>query len=248
MSDNEYKRHLDSLFMISSLHKDMLNKFVFELCLQDKGDEYVSIICKSRDSVIYRIESINWHMVSMCMMRNKCDEQLCSGKDEWRIVNDSMSIYYMFDNVIFNLVSLYDYYSTFISLYFFGPSKGALKWNSLVKSAYKNKISNYLIADDIIEHDRMWTSRLQDFRASVIHHYFDIGRQGWSWSAKNGCSPVSSLLLTIPKKMCKKLGFQSEQGDYDNFDLNYGAIEVVTRSLSWFRMMTSKIIDSHPQA
>lgn len=250
MSENKFKQYVENLFIISSEHRDLLNNFVFNLCNCEKNKEYICTVCRSRDSIIYREDSINWHVASLSAMRSNYDEQLRAGEDEWRVVNNAMSMYYMFDNIVFNLISLYDYYSTFVSLYYLGVSKGGLKWNCLVRSAHKNKnkFSDFWIADYIIEHDRMWTSRIQDYRSSVIHHYFDIGKQGASWSAKKGCSPVSSVMLTIPKKMCKKLGFRSEHGSYDNFDLNYGAFEVVTRSLSWFRMMTSKIIDSHAQA
>lgn len=248
---NKYKPRLEEIFKMSSSYREVFCPFVFNICMNnDEKKDYVSTICKSRDSIIYRIESINWHLESMCSLRIKYDMQLGLCKDEWCAVGDAISMYYMFDNVVFNTISLYDYYATFIALYFMGISKRKLTWNRLASSALgkQNEFSKCWIAKDIISHDRMWASKLQDFRAEIMHYYFDIGKQGFSWTAKQGCMPQSSLILTIPKKLSKMLKFQSEQGGYDNFDLNYGTFEIVHRSLFWINMMTSKIIDSTKNA
>lgn len=75
---------------------------------------------------------------------------------------------FCFDNLIFNLGSLSDYFGNYLGLYLYGPKNQTLKWNGFV-----NKTNNIYTGHDfdtlISKEHRDWFTKLHGYRGDIIH-------------------------------------------------------------------------------
>ncbi|NRQ44571.1 hypothetical protein HRH59_18685 [Rheinheimera sp. YQF-2] len=75
---------------------------------------------------------------------------------------------YCFDNLLFNLGSLSDYFGNYLGLYLYGPKNQTLKWNGFVNKTnvvYSGNSFNALVSK---EH-REWFTKLHEYRGDIIH-------------------------------------------------------------------------------
>ena len=75
---------------------------------------------------------------------------------------------YCFDNLVFNLGSLSDYFGNYLGLYIFGPKFQTLKWSGFVNKTskdYKEHKFGALVASE----NRDWFTKLHEYRGDIIH-------------------------------------------------------------------------------
>jgi len=75
---------------------------------------------------------------------------------------------YCFDNLIFNLASLSDYFGNYLGLYLYGPNFQTIHWNGFVKKSRKLYAGNDFLALVSKEH-KEWFNRLHNYRGDIIH-------------------------------------------------------------------------------
>ncbi|MDO8826098.1 hypothetical protein [Methylophaga sp.] len=75
---------------------------------------------------------------------------------------------YCFDNILFNLGSLSDYFGNYLGLYLYGPKCQTLKWNGFVKKT-KEVYSEHDFGTLVAREHHEWFNRLHEFRGDIIH-------------------------------------------------------------------------------
>ncbi len=75
---------------------------------------------------------------------------------------------YCFDNLIFNLASLSDYFGNYLGLYLFGPKSQTLKWSGFVNKSAAEKFDENFEKLTASEH-KHWFTKLHSYRGDIIH-------------------------------------------------------------------------------
>lgn len=75
---------------------------------------------------------------------------------------------YCFDNLLFNLGSLSDYFGNYLGLYLYGPKCQTLKWSGFVNKTNDVYAGNEFGALLAKEH-REWFTKLHEYRGDIIH-------------------------------------------------------------------------------
>lgn len=127
-----------------------------------------------RDSIIYRLFSIRYHLHLISVTQNNIVKSI-----EKRFPNDDVEVFlmgreqllYIFDDIVFGLCSLLDYIGNMIGLIYIGQHKANIKWNGCIKSCRdkNNLLSKYSISQYLIEQDNLWASDLYCYRSRLIH-------------------------------------------------------------------------------
>lgn len=94
----------------------------------------------------------------------------------------------VFDSIIFQMVSVFDYFSHYISYIILKNKQNTLYWTKLAKASYgkDNEISKLQIKEVIKSADNKFVGRLYDYRSNLIHNKLD--------------SPVSVVSIPIGEK------------------------------------------------
>lgn len=75
---------------------------------------------------------------------------------------------YCFDNLIFNLGSLSDYFGNYLGLYLYGPKFQTLKWNGFVDKTNQTYPDHAFQA--VVSHEHKdWFNKLHGYRGDIIH-------------------------------------------------------------------------------
>lgn len=110
--------------------------------------------------------------------------------------------YYIFDDIIFNILSMFDYLASMIGYMFQGKY---LKWNNLASSASDdaNEIGKSSFAQLIVKEHKRWVHALMGYRSDLIHRQPVLGNAGVDlmFEKKDGLS--SLLTLYLPDKVLK---------------------------------------------
>lgn len=133
-----------------------------------------------RDSIIYRFDSICFHVVLMTTRQLEALKSLEKEPptfDERDLLESLARQYqFLFDDIIFNTISLLDYLGNIVGLGFYGAHLTKMNWNGTYKYAKhyaqgskKNRIFGSLTAECLIRHHQEWVNRLYEYRARLIH-------------------------------------------------------------------------------
>lgn len=200
-----------------------------------------------RDSILYRLSSLGWHIHNLCKQHSQFEKAFRTNPDDNELYYAKTFQSFGFDDLIFNLMSLYDYYANFLGFLLINENKKRIGWGGLAKSAMdkSNQFSLKLIASDIAKHENGWVKRLSAYRAEVIHYNSQEGEGKMHISWRQGEEVEYSLLWSIPEKLVKKLGLNAPCHDGVGIDLQLGSIEIVERSIRWLADLTLEITNTY---
>lgn len=87
----------------------------------------------------------------------------------------TLDIASVFDGIIFQMVSVFDYFSHYISYIILKNKQNTLYWTKLAKASYgkDNEISKLEIKEIIKSADNKFVGRLYDYRSNLIHNKLD---------------------------------------------------------------------------
>ena len=144
------------------------------------------------------------------------------------------------DDVLFNLLGLYDYWSNLVGFAFIGTSRKKIGWRGLATSALdkKNPFSSTAIGPMIAEHHKQWALKLQDLRAEIIHYEHLEGKSRYEISWQAGNEAAFEFLSTLPTPISKKLQLQAPARGDLGVDLQLGLIEICKKSIIWLAEAT----------
>lgn len=142
---------------------------------------------------------------------------------------------FIFDNIIFNAISIFDYLSHDICYICKANKQKTDYWSTLVKSARgrNNEISSLQIAPLILLVESEFVGKLNDYRSRLIHRKRDIHK--FTANVKLGATDnhmsvrimVSNELIS--KKYLKII--KDEHPEFDSITLTYTASWIINRTL-----------------
>jgi hypothetical protein len=192
-------------------------------------------------SIQYRLSSVNWHLKNLCTHHVSSENKLAKegvGSQETTYLTHYM--YYLFDDFIFNLISLYDYFGSYFNLAFINSNKPGLMWGRMAKAARdpNNDFSQCVLAKNIKIHNSKWVQNLENVRAEIIHYNIKKGgdKKKMSWSV--GEDIQFHLMASLPEDIVKILDLNDCKKNDLGVDLQFGAIEIGMRSIKTLCKLT----------
>jgi len=199
-------------------------------------------------SIQYRLLSVDWHLQNLCREHAYSENKLKNhgiGKIDPR----QHYLYFIFDDFIFNLISLYDYFGSYCYLAFIDHNEHKKMWSNLANAAgsQNNSFSYCILGKEVFKHHRNWAKKLIDFRAEIIHYKLKTGGEkrkisitkvGETYHAKY------QLMYSIPDDLVKLLKLENCKKNEVGIDLQFGAIEIGKKSILSFNKLT-KIALTH---
>lgn len=164
-----------------------------------------------RESLFYRIIAIRYHVNILINQRKGINSQIVEHikngtADPFSIENLIIHQYYLFDDIIFNLLSMFDYISAMIGFMF---DNRYYKWNSLVRSARDKKttIGKEEFSEEIVKLHSNWVDALLNYRGDLIHKSPKFGEETINKGGHKSKIPDFALIKVDPKmtKIIQKL-------------------------------------------
>lgn len=184
----------------------------------------------SRESLRYRANCLVWHV--MLLAKTKHDFMALSEQT----INDTgknidvrrqamYNLAYIFDDVVFHAVSLFDYLGDVILKCHLEKYRGDRQWNRVVKMT--NQIQDKSLMEAMKKIDDTWVKSLSRYRGSIIHNKAEMGSVGVSRNYNSeGVSFNHSF--EIPQRAYEALSIFSGQNDVQILD---GATQIANNSL-----------------
>ena len=145
------------------------------------GDDFIH---KLRSNIQHRVESVGWHYINLESMHERAESEYfvnVKNDNEHQYLLQQLRIqYFIFDDIVFNLLSLFEYTGNLVG-YFLKERHGKkLKWKGVSKSARdkNNEFYKTDIAQVIDKADRNLVTKLEDYRAKLFHYENDMGSIG----------------------------------------------------------------------
>ena len=200
-----------------------------------------------RDSVLYRLSSLGWHIHTICKQHTHIENSFKRDPQGHILIYSNNIQSFSFDDFIFNLISLYDYYSNLLAYIFIGQKKKQIMWNGFSKACMdkNHPVSKLSFSSSVATHENEWVKRLQTFRAEVIHYNLNQGKARQKITWKEGEDVEFKIMFSLPEKLSKKLKLKSPVYENVGIDLQHGVIEIAERSVKWLGEITHSIIMQH---
>lgn len=201
------KNQVDSA--IFSIGIDYTNKIVGQL-----GNTRFSNISSS---ISLRMSSIDFHYGLIQSIYNPDKNHITS---DWNpIIGEQIAIQqkFIFDSIIFNLLSLFDYFSCLINLIKeSNKDKWRKMWGSLVRSTHGDgDFKKTTLGETILDLDKNWVQKLFEYRAELIHYGTDPLTTNSTWKVASGEIDLQVLAPHGLKKVFKFLGSLKHEKDYN---------------------------------
>jgi len=171
-----------------------------------KRTELMERVLDLRNCISYRIEAIIFHQEVIDTYWPKIQEWLIShlvnnkGKEpEKTFLNAQDTLLFIFDDIIFNIISLVDYFGNLISVIYSGEQYRNKKWKGLL-NLINNKEDKLPIDDLIIQHNKDWVNDLTEYRAKIFHYDRDKTK-----TIIYGIYGGVSTYVATPKKFIKSM-------------------------------------------
>lgn len=224
-----------------------LNSLVDKVGNIGKECQYRTDLFLLRDSVLYRLSSLNWHIHNLCKQHSQYEKAFSVDPQNINLHYGNTFQSFLFDDFVFNLISLYDYFANLLGFLLIGENKKRIGWDGFAKSAMdrSNKFSKSIVATEISKHENEWVKRLSAYRAEVIHYNAQEGKGKMHISWKQGEQVEYSLQWAIPEKLAKKLKLTSPSHDDVGIDLQHGSIEIAERSIRWLLDTTNIVTTTY---
>lgn len=190
-------------------------------------------VWETRDALNYRAASLRWHVDLLIKQESEQAQFIVdagfSPNMDPNAVHHALSILgFVFDDLLFNAASLFDYLAKFISSvgYVDGNSKQN-EWKGLASKRQRDLLEHAGLAAIIEETDRIWVTPLMSLRSQVIHNKPDVGDM--SCKTVRGESEIQhNVHFYMPEGAIKKL--QAFVGT-EKYSLAYGAAALALQSL-----------------
>jgi hypothetical protein len=189
-----------------------------------------------RDSIIYRGWAINWHFELLCNQRDSLNRELRGRIQEALyspepLIHARAKQFFVFDDLIFNVISLFDYIGNLIGFIYLGGSKLRLKWNGAFNAASdaSNPVSRAAVAELIRRNHKDWLNNLQAVRSDLTHFKMNLGRATQNINFK--ASDIETAFhITLPPSLITQLPFLRFEGSDIEVELVEGAAMLIRKA------------------
>lgn len=189
-----------------------------------------------RDSILHRIDSLIFHLKNILINKDEITRLIKNISIDpntgfTNLKNYKSSMLFLFEDIIFNIASLFDYIGNTIGMFYLGPNGIKLKWNGIVNASHdsKHKISNYKIARIVIEKHRSYVDDFYNYRSATIHY-----KHGESSNRKIinldtlHLTPYDNHFVNVPVlilKTIKSIKNELNKENYNYFTVSYWMVK-----------------------
>lgn len=200
-------------------------------------------IYRARDSLNYRISSLSWHMKTLydtqSIEAQKISESEINRVTDPNISNHAlMRIGYVFDNIVFNSVSAFDYLAKYICRVHFPAVRGSqLEWRKLRLKNALLKLEDKQLSGLIEQIDLEWFRPLDRLRGDIIHDGAEIGDMQFS-EQYNSDRITHTFEFNMPKKATELLPIFE---DNTTIAVEPGAAMIMLQTLQYTRQIIKQM-------
>lgn len=182
---------------------------------------------KIRDSILFRFESILFHLIALIKKHQEIinyQYEHFSEKafnDILLIIEYKEQIHFLFDDIIFNSCSFFDYLANLIGFMYLGKNSMNIKWNGIAKAMMdkNNPISKTKLGPLVVSNHKDLITHLYDYRSRLIHKKRDLAGGGVTLYP-NEDSVKIDFEVEPPEKFVKMIKMLEEdlKGKFDIID------------------------------
>ncbi len=126
-----------------------------------------------RNSVLYRFESLAYHMDLIQHREDQCFHQFKDDifrDDRVEIVRAaSRDMKFLLDDIVFSTISLFDYFGNAIGFVLLGKKRRNIKWKGVLEESASRKPPTFQTVSRARELNEEWLGGLTKYRHSLIH-------------------------------------------------------------------------------
>ncbi|KSA12507.1 hypothetical protein [Maribacter dokdonensis] len=200
------KNRIDGL--VVTISSDYIRKITGTL----KNDDFYEL----RNSMAIRLESIYFHYELLLQLHTPGQDKGIREIGPRSVMEVSLKQQFLFDSIIFNAISFFDYLSCFISFILFKTKKS--QWQSIANySRSKVDFNKTDLAKVIDKSDRWLVSKLNQYRSELIHYSSDNVGFSTSFDFKKGQEKIK---VYAPPSFTKKFKKEFRNLEKNDLDLN----------------------------
>jgi hypothetical protein len=227
------KKSQDIQKLLTGLSLSYVNNIVGSLI-----DEQNKIFLLLRNNIIYRINSIIFHLNLLLEVQESHINKL--RKEPFNSFNRQILLTVgqeqqmsLFDSIIFHLSSLFDYFGNLVGFICSETNKLNLKWNSICKSCSdkKNNLSKSPVSEIIINLHRNFVDHFFNYRSELIHNKMFWGKAETSIDIMKAGSD-STIFVFAPNKFISKFKHLKESSYNHKLTLRYVSFWIIDESLT----------------
>ncbi len=200
-------------------------------------------IYKLRDSILYRLFASRYHL-DLLLQHLINSDSIFTQIYRKSLTNNAISLHQnedifirqisaLFDSLIFQLGSLFDYTSNLIEYCCSGRNNGNFKWTQLRKSfrGEGNPLSELPISKIIRKLDNEFVGKLYDHRSYVIHESISIPKSTLTINIKAAECTVTYI---APKTLTKRFSELKDLSKTYDLTLKYVLIWILDKTIESF--------------
>lgn len=177
-----------------------------------KNDEFFDL----RNSLTLRLQSIFFHYNLLSQLNISGQGMKSSNLGPILATGIAIKQEFLFDSIIFNTISFFDYLSCFLSFIIFNDKKS--QWQSVAhKSRTIFGFKETEVAKTIDNLDRIFVTKLNQYRSELIHYSKDNVGVSTSFHTKEG---IEKINVFTPLGFTKKFKKEFKNLDKNDLDLN----------------------------
>lgn len=167
-----------------------------------------------RDSIFYRFEGVLFHLDLMLKEHNHIKLDISQNfpkagmNHHESILKSKERIHFLFDDIVFNIISFFDYTANLIAFLYIGKHSIKKNWNKIARAMMddNNSLSKTKLSKVIALNHKTWITQLYDYRSDIIHKRRDTagGSTKIDIDIKNKKLHVD-FIVEAPKTLVKKV-------------------------------------------
>lgn len=197
-------------------------------------------IHKRKNALLYRWSAVWWHVSlaeqAIVTVRSQARNPENRGNLPFILAN-KRDHGYLFDDAVFNLISMFDYLAGLIGLVLTSDVHKWHKWNSLVKTVRANDFDRPKASEMLINAHQGWVDKLSGYRAGVYHEKSDIGGAEYLEDLERAEVQVRYF---VPEGAMRVIPIFKGR---DKVDLTDGLREIVEKSCLLQRQILEKFLE-----
>lgn len=199
-------------------------------------ESYRSVVLQQRDSVLYRFESLSFHLSLLGNSLEKYasligEEGPTDRTERAHLRAAANEALYLLDDIVFNSASMFDYWAGLVAAIFLGPHRHTIKWNNLRRtlsgsatdrpSAGEAFLVDSSSARRILHLHGEWVDALFAYRSDVIHTSAEKadGAIVRTWRPEHSVE----LQIPLPAKLRRRMAYLLEDDPEEGLALLGGA-------------------------
>lgn len=202
-----------------------------------------------RNSIFYKVDCINFHLGLLFQLDEHILKQLSTvlfnqEKEIEIIYEKGDQQFFLFDDIVFHIISLFDYLGNLIGFLFYGKQRMKLKWKGVLRCCEnptweKNKMGREKIRSSnacsvILKHHKKLLSKLEEYRASLFHYRRDDAKRQvtttFSDPIERTYKMEATFTVTMPKDFKKWIRQLSQKSKEKELTLIETALWLVRES------------------